>query len=169
MDSEMYYVFRASGGEMPRTPHDSLESAMEEVRRLAKKEGRRNLFHVVKCVATVRVDLTMTETVHLEKAQVAEQSKYPRYFVGRNWGSADAYVRYDSATVSFWVKDDGTESDRPDCGLNIEVDGAHESWREVTKEEALSRVTKKPLFARLSEDLVDPDEGTGSLLDMYRK
>lgn len=205
MDSEMYYVFRASGGEMPRTPHDSLESAMDEVRRLAKKEGRRNLFHVVKCVATVRVDLTMTETVHLEKTQVAE-SKYPRYFIGENWDPRDAYLRYDAPNMPSVVTVDGVQF--ISGGRNLDVHGPHESWIELPEQEALSRVTKKPQAAgsheswrnevvkleekqqvaeqiatkiaangailseiqtRLSTDLVDPDEGTGSLLDMYRR
>ena len=73
MNSESYYVFRASGGEMPRCAHDTLEEAMVEARRLAKKEGRQNIFHVVKCVATVRANLEITEQVHLEKSQNAEQ------------------------------------------------------------------------------------------------
>lgn len=82
--------------------------------------------------------------------------KWPKYYVGRLWSTEDAYVRIDSRDGDgVWVNQKGQESkiharyptpENPTCW----------SWDEVTKEQAMARVTH-PQQVESPDDWVTQD------------
>lgn len=67
---------------------------------------------------------------------------WPKYYVGKNWSDADAYVRVDNENAEFvWVDSNGTEQVfRGNTYRTIPLCVEQHSWREITEAEAMARV-----------------------------
>lgn len=52
--AEIYMIFNANGGDIPRIRHEALGDARKEAKRLAQKEPNAN-FYILKVVESVRM------------------------------------------------------------------------------------------------------------------
>lgn len=77
--------------------------------------------------------------IEFHSAQDFVSSGYPRYFVGKYWGDADAYVRFDSKYDGVWVRNTGEESPQSG-GSEWDADKPNYTWKEVTEAEAKRRL-----------------------------
>lgn len=88
------------------------------------------------------IEITEEAAHKLLGANAPKKEVWPRYFVGTCWGDSDAYIRYDSPTSSVWVNQDGVETLRDRNSVFTEDLVKCAKWKEVTKEDALKRVTR---------------------------
>jgi hypothetical protein len=86
-------------------------------------------------------------TMKTYRRKINPVETWPKYYVGKNWSDADAYVRFDNATDRcVLVSAYGSTETHDETYAYVPDAIRRHSWREITEAEALARVEPHPLM-----------------------